>query len=49
MTTDTDGDTTPTYVSKGEAFDRDMNYIPDRDHRGARPLPGPVRRRASST
>ncbi len=23
-------DTTPTYVSQGEAFDRDMNYIPDR-------------------
>ncbi|HEX2893066.1 MAG TPA: glutathione S-transferase C-terminal domain-containing protein [Marmoricola sp.] len=23
-------DTTPTYVSKGQAFDRDMNYIPDR-------------------
>ena len=23
-------DTTPTYVSKGGSFDRDMNYIPDR-------------------
>jgi putative glutathione S-transferase len=23
-------DATPTYVSKGQAFDRDMNYIPDR-------------------
>jgi glutathionyl-hydroquinone reductase len=30
MTTDTSDDTTPTYVSKGQAFDRDMNYIPDR-------------------
>ena len=30
MTTDTRQDTTPTYVSKDKAFDRDMNYIPDR-------------------
>ena len=33
MTSDTKGDptaTTPTYVAKGEAFDRDMTYIPDR-------------------
>jgi glutathionyl-hydroquinone reductase len=30
MTTDTQDGATPTYVSKGQAFDRDMNYIPDR-------------------
>ncbi len=33
----------PTYVTKGQAFDRDMNYIPDRITRGARrPEHGPV-------
>lgn len=28
--TETTEDQTPTYVEKGKAFDRDMNYIPDR-------------------
>lgn len=30
-------DRTPTYVEKGKAFDRDMNYIPDRITKDARP------------
>jgi putative glutathione S-transferase len=33
----------PTYVEKGKAFDRDMNYVPDRITKGARvPERGPV-------
>jgi putative glutathione S-transferase len=36
-------DLTPTYVSQGEDFDRDMNYVPDRITRDARtPEHGPV-------
>ncbi|WP_121254273.1 glutathione S-transferase family protein [Nocardioides ferulae] len=38
-----DGDQTPTYVEQGKAFDRDMNYIPDRITRDATvPEHGPV-------
>jgi putative glutathione S-transferase len=34
---------TPTYVEKGKAFDRDMNYVPDRITRDAdKPEHGPV-------
>ncbi|WP_182524966.1 glutathione S-transferase family protein [Nocardioides dongkuii] len=36
-------DQTPSYVAKGQEFDRDMNYIPDRITRDARrPEHGPV-------
>ena len=36
-------DLKPTYVSQGEAFDRDMNYVPDRITRDARtPEHGPT-------
>ncbi|WP_193604912.1 glutathione S-transferase family protein [Nocardioides dongkuii] len=36
-------DLTPSYVAKGQEFDRDMNYIPDRITRDARrPEHGPV-------
>ncbi|MBS44573.1 MAG: glutathione-dependent reductase [Nocardioides sp.] len=41
MSTSTDH--TPTYVEKGKAFDRDMNYVPDRITKDARtPDHGPV-------
>lgn len=40
---DTTEDQTPTYVEKGKAFDRDMNYIPDRITKDGRtPEHGPT-------
>ncbi|MEI5674459.1 MULTISPECIES: glutathione S-transferase family protein [unclassified Nocardioides] len=39
----TEPDQTPTYVAKGQEFDRDMTYVPDRITRDARtPEHGPV-------